>query len=142
MPAGKESLCGHHHASKGSRLVIVIAAAMLLAGSGADLRQSFVSCLKSATSQASQQKVAADGFVAFARTACASTEEPFKASLMSANAQHGMSRKDSASDASQQVSDYYTEWSDKYSADAPPAAAAPKAAPPPPTPAAEPTQPK
>lgn len=121
--------------------MIVIAAALLLAGADADLRHDFVSCLKNASAQALQQKVAADGFVAFARTTCAGAEEPFKAALVSANAQHGMSRKDSASDASQQVSDYYAEWKDKYSADAPPAAA-PKAAPPPPTPAAAPTEPK
>jgi hypothetical protein len=122
--------------------MIVIAAAMLLAGADADLRHNFVSCLKNAATQAQQQKVAADGFVAFARTTCAGAEEPFKASLVSANAQHGMSRKDSASDASQQVSDYYTEWHDKYSADAPAASAAPKPLAPAPTPASAPTEPK
>lgn len=122
--------------------MIVIAAALLLAGADADLRHNFVSCLKNAATQAQQQKVAADGFVAFARTTCASAEEPFKASLVSANAQHGMSRKDSASDASQQVSDYYTEWQDKYSADAPAPSAAPKPLAPAPTPASAPTQPK
>jgi hypothetical protein len=122
--------------------MIVIAAALLLAGSGADVRQSFVSCLKSAATQAQQQKIAADAFVAFARTNCASAEEPFKASLVSANVQHGMSRKESASDASQQVSDYYSEWNAKYADDAPPPAAAPKVTPPPPTPASAPTEPK
>lgn len=122
--------------------MIVIAAAMLLAGGDADVRQTFVSCLKTATTQAQQQKVAADGFVAFARTHCAGVEDPFKASLVSANVQHGMSRKESASDASQQVSDYYTEWNDRYASDAPPPSVAPKVAPPPPTPASAPTEPK
>jgi hypothetical protein len=122
--------------------MIVIAAAMLLAGANADTRQTFVSCLKTAATQAQQQKVAADGFVAFARTQCAGAEDPFKASLVSANVQHGMSRKDSASDASQQVSDYYTEWSAKYADDAPPPAAPAKVTPPPPTPASAPTEPK
>lgn len=120
--------------------MIVIAAAMLLAGADADLRHNFVSCLKNAAVQAEQQKIAANGFLAFARTACASAEEPFKASLVSTNAQHGMSKKDSASDASQQVSDYYSEWNDKYSADAP--SAAPKPLTPAPTPASAPTEPK
>jgi hypothetical protein len=123
--------------------MIVIAAALLLAGSDVDLRHSFVSCLKSASTQASRQKIALDGFVDFARTTCAGTEEPFKASLVNANVQHGMSRKESASDASQQLNDYYKEWSDKYSADAPPAAAASaKPVAPPPTPASAPTEPK
>jgi len=122
--------------------MIVIAAALLLAGADADLRHNFVSCLKTAADQAQQQKIAADGFMAFAHTACASTEEPFKASLVNANAQHGMSRKDSASDASQQMSDYYGEWNDKYSADAPPPSAAPKPLAPAPTPASAPTEPK
>jgi hypothetical protein len=121
--------------------MIVIAAALLLAGSDADVRHDFVSCLKTAATQAQQQKIAADGFVPFARNACAGVEQPFKASLLNANVQHGMSRKDSASDANQQVSDYYSEWKDKYSADAPPPSA-PKPLAPAPTPASSPTQPK
>lgn len=123
--------------------MIVIAAALMLAGSGADLRASFVSCLKSATTEASHKSVAAGGFIDFARTTCAAAEGPFKASLVDANVAHGMSRKDSASDASDQLSDYYKEWSDKYSADAPSAAAsAAKPVVPPPTPASAPTEPK
>lgn len=107
--------------------MIVIAAALLLAGSGGDVRDTFVSCLKSASTQAQHQKIAAGGFVDFAKTSCAGAEEPFKASLMNADVQHGMSQKDSASDASEQLSDYYNEWKEKYSADAPAApASAPK----------------
>jgi hypothetical protein len=121
--------------------MIVIAAAMLLAGSEADLRHSFVECLKSASVNAQRQSIASDGFVAFAKAACAAAEGPFRSTLVNANVQHGMSKKESASDASQQVSDYYSEWNDKYSADAPAPAAA-KPAPPAPTPASEPTTPK
>ena len=120
--------------------MIVLVAAAMLAGSDVDLRHSFVTCLKTAASEAQRQKVGADGFVAFARTACAGSEEPFKAALISADVQHGMSRKESAADASQQVGDYYKEWNDKYSSDLPPPAS--KLAPPAPTPASEPTQPK
>jgi hypothetical protein len=128
-------------ASEGSRLMIVLVAAMMLVGSGADVRHDFVACLKTAQNQAEQQKIGADGFVNFARTACASAEQPFKAALVNANVQHGMSRKDSASDANQQVSDYYHEWNEKYAADAPPPSPA-KVTPPPPTPASAPTEPK
>ena len=123
--------------------MIVIAAALLLAGGGDDFRTSFVSCLKTASTEASRKKLAADGFIDFARTSCAGTEESFKASLITANVAHGMSRKDSASDASGQLSDNYKEWSDKYSAEAPPpAAAAAKPVAPPPTPAGAPAEPK
>ena len=129
--------------------MIVIAAALLLAGSDVDLRHSFVSCLKSASAEALRQKVAADGFVDFARTTCAGTEQTFKASLVNANVQHGMSRKESDSDARQQLSDYYAEWKDKYAADAPApaataaaAAGAPKPEVPAPTPASVSTDPK
>jgi hypothetical protein len=123
--------------------MIVIAAAMLLAGSDVDLRHTFVACLKTAASEAQHRKIGADGFAAFARTTCAAAQEPFEAALVNANAKHGMSRKDSASDASQQVSDYYKEWTDKYSSDLPPAAqAAAKPSTPAPTPASEPTEPK
>jgi hypothetical protein len=121
--------------------MIVLVAAMMLAGSDADVRHDFVACLKTAQAQAEQQKIGADAFVNFARTACAAAEQPFKAALVNADVQHGMSRKDSASDANQQVSDYYHEWNDRYSADAPPPAA-PKPLTPAPTPASAPTQPK
>lgn len=121
--------------------MIVLAAAMMLAASDVDVRQTFVSCLKSASIEAQQKKIGADGFIAFAQSTCAGAEEPFKAALTSANAQHGMSRKDSASDAGQQVSDYYKEWNDKYSADLPSEAAA-KLSKLAPTPAAQPTEPK
>jgi hypothetical protein len=129
--------------------MIIIAAALMLAGSDADLRHNFVSCLKNAATQAQRQKITVDGFVDFARTTCANAEEPFKATLVNANVQHGMSRKESASDASQQVNDYYSEWKGKYSDDAPAAAPAKAAAPTPvpapatvPTPASAPTDPK
>lgn len=122
--------------------MIVFVASMMLAaaGSGADSRHDFVQCLKGAAAQAKTQKIGADGFVAFARTTCAASEEPFKASLVSANVSHGMSRKDSVSDAASQVSDYYTEWHDNYAADSPPVPATQNASmakqdtPPPPKP--------
>jgi hypothetical protein len=108
--------------------MIVLAAALMLAGadSTADLRHNFVECLKGAIGQAKAQKIAADGFIAFARTTCAASEEPFKSALVTVNVGHGMSRKDSAADASSQVSDYYSEWHDNYAGETEQAAASPK----------------
>jgi hypothetical protein len=125
--------------------MIIVAAALLVAVADVDLRSSFVSCLKSASNEAVHQKIALGRFVDFARSRCAGTEEPFKAALTNANVQHGMSRKDSALDASQQLTDYYNEWKDKYTDDAPPpaaAVAAPKPETPASTPASAPTEPK
>jgi hypothetical protein len=100
--------------------MIVFVAAMMLAGAdaGGDVRHDFVQCLKGALTQAKTQKMGVDGFVAFAKTTCASSESPFKASLVSADVSHGMSHKDSLSDAESQVSDYYSEWHDNYAAEA------------------------
>ena len=93
--------------------MIVFVAAMLLAGAG-DSRHDFTQCLKEAASKAVNQKIGADGFVAFARTNCAAAEAPFAASLTSANVSHGMSKRAAASDAASQVSDYYSERLDNY----------------------------
>ncbi len=122
--------------------MIFLAAAMMLAGGGADLRHDFVACLKTASVKAQTQKIAADGFVDFARTTCAGAADPFKAMLVDANIKHGMSRKESASDAESQLKDYYSEWHDKYAEDAPAPAAVKPAQPPAPTPASQPTTPQ
>jgi|GEM_PF-1307339 len=127
-------------------ITIVIAAMLGAAGAETDLRHNFVQCLKTSVEQAKTQKVAIDGYVAFARSTCAASETPFKAALVGADIQHGMSHKDSVSDADSQLDDYFSEWLDHYKSDvdrsgtetaAAPPAPAPKVTPPP-TPAAQP----
>jgi hypothetical protein len=98
-------------------MIVFVAAMMLAGGDPGDLRHDFVQCLKGALSQAKAQKMGVDGFVAFAKTTCAGSEAPFKASLVTANVSHGMSRRDSASDAESQLSDYYSEWHDNYASE-------------------------
>lgn len=105
--------------------MIIFAAALMLAGAGADLRHDFSDCLKQASAQARNQKVGVEGFVAFAKTNCANTEAPFQASLVSANVSHGMSKKSAASDAASQIDDYYSERLDTYKADLEPLPAEP-----------------
>ena len=126
-------------------ITILIAAMLGGAGAETELRNTFADCLKAAVQQAKTQKIAPDGYVAFARTACANSEAPFKAALINADVQHGMSHKDSVSDADSQLDDYFSEWLDHYKADvqrnANDAAAAdgtPPKVTPPPTPAAQP----
>lgn len=117
-------------------IVYVVAALLAGSGAGADLRHEFVECLKGVSTQAKTQKVGVEAFIDFARTNCANSEAPFKASLVNADVTHGMSRKESVSDAASQLNDYYSEWLDNYKADVgttAPAkgAAAPGSAPPP-----------
>ena len=61
--------------------MIGIFVTMLLAGAGADLRHDFADCLKQADSKAQTQKLAAEGFIAFAKTTCAGSQAPFESSL-------------------------------------------------------------
>ena len=87
---------------------------MLIAGSGADLRHDFAECLKLADTKAQNQKIAAEGFVDFARTTCSTAAGPFEASLTTANVKNGMSKKAAAADAAGQIKDYYSERLDNY----------------------------
>lgn len=107
-------------------MIVFVAAMMLAGGDPGDLRHDFVQCLKGALTQAKTQKMGVDGFVTFAKTTCAGSEAPFKASLVSANVSHGMSKRESLSDAESQLSDYYSEWHDNYAADSDAPAAKPK----------------
>ena len=118
--------------------MIIFAAALMVAGAGADLRHDFSDCLRQASTQALNQKVGVQGFVAFARTNCTSSEAPFEASLVSANVSHGMSKKSAASDAASQIDDYYSERLDTYKAEAEPEPSAPAPPAAPVTPAAQP----
>jgi hypothetical protein len=88
--------------------------AAMLAGAGADLRHDFSACLKQASTQALNQKVGVEGFIAFARSNCAAAQAPFEASLTTANVSHGMSKKSAASDAASQIDDYYSERLENY----------------------------
>lgn len=94
--------------------MIGIVVSMLIAGSGADLRHDFADCLKQADAKAQNQKIAAEGFVDFARTTCSTAAEPFEAQLTTTNVKNGMSRKAAAADAASQIKDYYTERLENY----------------------------
>ena len=94
--------------------MIGIFVTMLLAGAGADLRHDFADCLKQADSKAQTQKLAAEGFIAFAKTTCAGSQALFESSLTSANISHGMSKKAAATDAADQIDSYYTERLENY----------------------------
>ena len=94
--------------------MIGIVVTMLLAGAGADLRHDFADCLKQADVKAQNQKIAAEGFVDFARTTCSTAAAPFEAALTTANVKNGMSKKAAAADAASQINDYYSERLENY----------------------------
>jgi hypothetical protein len=105
---------------KGSRLMIMLAAALLLAAADSNdaLVRSFNDCLKTASSRARAQNAAVESFDAFIRTSCNSIEQPFRAGLVKLNIQHGMSRKDAEADADWTVNDYYAERLENYKSEA------------------------
>jgi hypothetical protein len=126
-------------------ITILIAGMLAGADPSATYIRNFMECLRDVDSEARSQKVAPDGFDAFARQHCANVETPYKASIVTEDVSHGMSRKEAVSDAASVIESYYSERRDNYqafykrsqsaSADAP---AAPPKVTPPPTPAAQP----
>ena len=97
-------------------MIIIVAAMLAAADPGADATHNFLVCLRQAKTDASSQKVAPDGFVAFARVRCAGVEAPYRTSIINADVQHGMSRTEAASDAASLVKSYYDERLDDYTA--------------------------
>jgi hypothetical protein len=113
--------------------MIVFVAAMMLSGANPSdaLMINFSNCLKTAHSKARSQNVSVDNFDAFLRNACASTEQPFRRSVLQTDIQHGMSKKDATADADWMVNDYYSERLDNYKDEM--KYESPKPKPPPPT---------
>lgn len=95
-------------------MILGLAAFAAAAQSQADLRVTFIECLKSAMTQAKAQKVTLDGYVDFARSNCSQSLDPFRASLVKSNVSHGMSRKAADADADMLVKDYLDEYRDRY----------------------------
>jgi len=138
-------------------IVLVAASAIFLTASQAVIngpRDAFKSCLKEASSKASSDKVAADGFEAYVRTNCAAQLGAFKGAVVKFDMGNKMSRNASDEDANAMIADFMGSALDNYKyrngganaaatqqASAPPPAA-PSVKPPPPTPAAAPQPPK
>jgi hypothetical protein len=90
-------------------IVLVAASAVFLAASQAALNaptNAFKACLKQADAKAKSEKVAGDGFEAYARTTCASQLSGLRAAVISFNMKNGMSRKTATNDAELTVADW------------------------------------
>jgi len=97
-------------------ITILIAGMVAGADPSAAYIRNFMQCLHDVDSDARSQKVAPDGFDAFARQHCASVETPYKASLVTEDVSHGMSHKEAISDAASVIDSYYSERRDGYQA--------------------------
>lgn len=113
-------------------------------------REAFRTCLKEASSKASNEKVGAEGYEAYVRNACSSQLGSFKGAVVKFDMGNKMSKKASDEDADMMIADFMGSAVDNYKyrngggekqvAAAPAPAATP--ATPTPTPAAAPQPPK
>ena len=113
-------------------------------------REAFRTCLKEASSKASNEKVGAEGYEAYVRNACSSQLGSFKGAVVKFDMGNKMSRKASDDDANSMIEDFVSSALDNYKylnresvAPVAKAASAPAptpavTTPPPPTPAAQP----
>jgi hypothetical protein len=109
-------------------------------------RDAFRTCLKSASTKASGEKVTAEAYEAYVRSACNGELGSFRGAVVKFDMGNKMSKKASDDDADSMISDfvssaldnykYVTGGAQKQAASAP--APAPAVTPPPPTPAAQP----
>ena len=95
--------------------MLALSLALLLAGGNDDsARAHFTGCLKTAYEKAGDQKIAPDGYAAFARQACAAEVAGFRSSVISYDVKAGWTRKKAEPDADSQVGDYLADWSDRF----------------------------
>jgi hypothetical protein len=106
-------------------------------------RQAFWSCAKTQKSKARDQKIGADGFEAFLRSACSSEIQSLRSAIAATDLKNGMAHKAAEQDAESSVSDYVSGPVDSYKIDLnpPPLAPAPASTPAPAKPAAASSQP-
>ena len=95
--------------------MIVLALALMLAGATENsARAHFTACLKTAYEKGGDQKIAPDGFVAFAKLTCAGDIAGFRSSVISYDVKAGWTRKKAEPDADSQVGDYLDDWSGRF----------------------------
>jgi hypothetical protein len=98
-------------------IILVGASAIYLAGLQASInapRSAFQTCLKDAVDKASAQKVASDGYEAFARTSCRGQIDSFKSAVIGFDMKNRMSRKDAGGDADSMIADFVSGSADHY----------------------------
>ncbi len=137
-------------------IILLAASALSLTALQATInapREAFRTCLKQASTKASGEKVTAEAYEAYVKSACSGELGSFRAAVVKFDMGNKMSRKASDDDADSMIGDFvssaldnykYITGADKAPAKQPASAAAPATAakPPPPTPAVQPQPPK
>lgn len=93
--------------------VSAIALSALQAGITAPT-DAFRSCLREASTKATNEKVPGDGIEAYLRNACSVDMEKLKTAVVAFRVKNGMTRKAAMSDADMTVDDYVATPVDKY----------------------------
>ena len=95
-------------------LLIAMAAAAPTAATVSTDRKAFVQCLRDASNKAKSDKIALDGFDAFAMVQCQAQANTLKDALIGVDVSRGVARKTAASDAQLQVEDHLASAKDNY----------------------------
>ena len=77
-------------------------------------RKAFTACLRAAVDKGKAEKVAAAGFDAYVRGQCATASSTFRDAMVSFDVKNKVPRKQAASDAESQITDYYVETGERY----------------------------
>ena len=92
----------------------VIFAAAFQSSATDTARSTLRTCLHGAVEAAQKQKLAADGFAAFAHQQCATQETNFKSAMWAFDSKNKVSKKQSESDADLQIEDFVASAADRY----------------------------
>lgn len=95
-------------------LVALIFAAASPADAVPKARQAYAGCLSQFTNDAVDRKMPKDEFVPALNAKCADKEAKFRAALVAANRADGMSEKESAADADDQVKGYIEQMTENF----------------------------
>lgn len=96
-------------------LALFMGMALAAAGTGSNAaRDDFATCLKGQMAKATEAKIDAAGFAAFARTACATQISGFRSALITYDIKAGWTRRKAELDADAQIGDYLADWSDRF----------------------------
>ncbi len=77
-------------------------------------RKAFTACLREAVEKGKVEKIGLAGFDAYLRTHCAPVSAKFADMLVSFDVKNKVPRKQAASDAQSQITDYYAETGERY----------------------------